>query len=78
MFSGNAFAELSASISPSVMQTYVAVMILMVVGGTLFDILHKKSALYFFRDWRRSKGKATRQLGGGEMISLAIQTACPV
>lgn len=75
MFSGNAFAELSASISPSVMQTYIAVMILMVVGGTLFDILHKKSALYFFRDWRRSKGKATRQLGGGEMISLAIQTA---
>jgi hypothetical protein len=75
MFSGNSFAELSASISPSVMQTYIAVMILMVVGGTLFDILHKKSALYFFRDWRRSKGKATRQLGGGEMISLAIQTA---
>ncbi len=75
MFSGNSFAELSAFISPSVMQTYVVVMILMVVGGTVFDILHKKSALYFFRDWRRSKGKATRQLGGGEMISLAIQTA---
>ncbi len=75
MFTSNPFAELSAFMSPSVMQAYIVVMILMVVGGTLFDILHKKSALYFFREWRRSQGKATRQIGSGEMMSLAIQTA---
>jgi hypothetical protein len=47
----------------------------MVAGGTLFDMLHKKSATYFFRAWRNSKDRATRQLGGGEMTSLAIRTA---
>ena len=75
MFTSNPFAELSALIPPAVMQTYIVVMTLMVVGGTLFDMFHKKSATYFFRAWRDSKAKATRQLGGGEMTSLAIRTA---
>ncbi len=75
MFTSNPFAELSAFIPPTVMQTYIVVMILMVAGGTLFDIFHKKSATYFFRAWRNSKAKATRRLGGGEMTSLAIRTA---
>ena len=75
MFTSNPFAELSALIPPAVMQTYIVVMTLMVVGSTLFDMFHKKSATYFFRAWRDSKAKATRQLGGGEMTSLAIRTA---
>ena len=49
MFTSNPFAELSAFIPPTVMQTYIAVMILMVAGGTLFDMFHKKSATYFSR-----------------------------
>ena len=44
MFTNNPFAELSGSISPAVMQAYVIVMIALVVGGTLFDIIHKRSA----------------------------------
>ncbi len=75
MLIGNPFAELSASIPPAVMQAYVVVMILLVAGGTLFDILHKRSARYFFDHWRNAKRKGTRQVGGGEMASLAIQTA---
>ena len=75
MFTSNPFAELSAFIPPAIMQSYIVVMILMVAGGTLFDMLHKKSATYFFRAWRNSKDRATRQLGGGEMTSLAIRTA---
>jgi hypothetical protein len=75
VFTSNPFAELSASIPPTVMQTYIVVMILMVVGGTLFDIMHKKSARYFFNNWQNAKDKGTRQVGSGEMVSLAIQTA---
>ncbi len=75
MFASNPFAELSAFISPTVMQTYVVVMILMVAGGTLFDIIHKKSAKYFFDNWRNVNNSGRRQIGGGEMASLAIQTA---
>jgi hypothetical protein len=57
------------------MQGYVVAMILLVAGGTLFDIVHKKSARYFFGHWRNAKTRGTRQVGGGEMASLAIQTA---
>ena len=75
MFTSNPFAELSASISPTVIQTYIAIMIVLVAGGTLFDVLHKKSAKYFFDNWRVAKSKGTQQVGGGKMASLAIQTA---
>jgi len=51
------------------------VMIVLVAGGTLLDIVHKKSARYFFDNWRNTKKKGTRQVGGGEMMSLAVQTA---
>ncbi len=75
MFTSNPFAELSASIPPAFIQTYIVIMILLVAGGTLFDIFHKKSAKYFFNDWRKTKNNATRQVGRGEMASLAVRTA---
>ena len=48
MFTSNPFAELSASLPPAVMQAYVVVMIVLVAAGTLFDVVHKGSARYFF------------------------------
>jgi len=75
MFTSNPFAELSVFIPPIIMQTYIVVMMVLVAVGTLFDISHKKSAKYFFDNWRKAKSEGTRQLSGGEMASLAIQTA---
>jgi hypothetical protein len=75
MFSSNPFAQISGTVSPTVMQTYVIVMVLLVAGGTLFDVIHKGSARYFFDNWRKAKNRGTRQVGGGEMVSLAVQTA---
>ena len=75
MFTSNPFAELSASISPAVMQAYVVVMIVLVAAGTLFDVVHKGSAKYFFQNMRKSKAKGARPLGGGELVSIAMQTA---
>jgi len=75
MFTSNPFAALTASISPAMMQTYVIVMVLLVVAGTLFDIVHKGSARYFFQNMRKSKAKAKKQVGGGELVSIAVQTA---
>jgi len=74
MFTSNPFAELSASIPPAVMQTYVVFMIVLVAAGTLFDIVHKGSARYFFDSWRKSKSKGLQQVGGGELVSLAVKT----
>ncbi len=75
MFTNNPFAGLAASITPAMMQTYVIVMVLLVVAGTLFDIIHKGSAKYFFQNMRQSKAKAKKQVGGGELVSIAVQTA---
>ena len=74
MFTSNPFAELSASIAPAVMQTFVIVMIVLVAAGTLFEVVHKGSAKYFFDNWRKSKSKGSRQIGGGELVSIAIKT----
>jgi hypothetical protein len=74
MFTSNPFAELSASIPPAVMQTYIVSMIVLVAAGTLFDIVHKGSARYFFDNWRKSNSKGAKQIGGGEWVSLAIKT----
>lgn len=75
MFATNPFAALSGSISPAVIQGYVVLMIVLVAAGTLFDIVHKGSAKYFFENWRRSKGKGVQQVESGELLSIAVQTA---
>ena len=74
MFTSNPFAGLSASIPPAVMQAYVVSMIVLVAAGTLFDIVHKGSARYFFDSWRKSKSKGSKQVGGAELAALAIRT----
>jgi hypothetical protein len=71
MFAINPFAALSPTVSPGVMQTYVVIMIILVVAGTLFDVVHKGSAKYFFNNFRQSKGKP---LGGGELVSIGLKT----
>jgi hypothetical protein len=74
MFETNPFAALSASIPPAVMQGYVILMMVLVAAGTVFDIVHKGSARYFFDNWRKSTNRAQR-LGGSELVSIAVQTA---
>jgi len=75
MFTNNPFAELSVWIAPSVMQTYISVMVILVVVGTIYDVLHKKSAKYFSENMQKAKARATQKVGSGEMVSLAIKTA---
>jgi len=72
MFAINPFAALSSLVPPGVMQTYVVIMVILVAAGTLFDILHKGSAKYFFNNFRKSKGKP---VGGGELVSIGVKTA---
>ena len=74
MFASNPFAELSAIISPEVMQGYVVLMVIFVVVGTILDMMHKKSAQYFFENAEKAKKSAKRTLGGGEKASLAVAT----
>ena len=72
MFTVNPFAGIS-DFAPALMQGYLVVMALAVIVGTLFDIVHKGSAKYFFENMRRAKGRG-REVGGGEKLSIAAQT----
>jgi hypothetical protein len=74
MFTSNPFADLTVFLSPLVMQVYIVLMIFAVAIGTLLDVVHKKSTKYFFDNWRNAKSKASKQVGGAEIASLAVQT----
>jgi hypothetical protein len=74
MFEVNPFAELSAVISPSILQGYIVLMFILVVVGTILDMMHKKSAQYFFENAEKAKKNAKRTLSGGEKVSMAVAT----
>ena len=74
MISINPFSELSGFIPATAMQLYVVAMILLVVGGTILDTIHKKSAKYFFENAKKAEKNARRSVSSGEKMGLAIQT----
>jgi hypothetical protein len=74
MLSVNPFAIAGASLPAGFLQGFLLVIALAVVAGTLFDVVHKGSAKYFFANMRKSKSRGS-QLGGGELVSIAVQTA---
>lgn len=74
MFTNNPFAELSALISTDVMQVYIIIMAILVAGGTILDMMHKKSAQYFFENAEKAKASATRTVSTGEKIGMAVST----
>jgi hypothetical protein len=56
----------------AIMQGYVIVMILLVIGGTIIDMIHKKSAKYFFENSQKQQANAKRTVGGGQKIAAII------
>jgi hypothetical protein len=74
MLGTNPFYELTSFISPAIMQGYVILMALLVIVGTILDMMHKHSAQYFFANAKRAQKDAKRTLSGGEKASLAAQT----
>ena len=74
MLTTNPFAVASASLPLGFLQVLLVVLVLAVVIGTLFDIVHKGSAGYFFANMRKSRKKGGK-LRGAELVSLAVQTA---
>ncbi len=74
MLMSNPFAELSAFISAFAMQIYVIAMFIIVVGSTILDTVHKKSAKYFFLNAKKAEKSKTREVGGAEKVFIAIKT----
>lgn len=74
MFASNPFADLATTIPINVIQGYVILMAILVVGGTVWDMIHKKSAKYFFAKAKAAEASRTRELGAGDKVGIAIST----
>ena len=74
MFTINPFSELTGLISPFAMQVYVIVMVLLVIAGTVIDMIHKKSAQYFFENAEKARAEAKKPVSGGEKVGIAVKT----
>ena len=76
MFGTNPFAPAMQSLPAGFMEWYLGLMAAAVIVGVLVDITHKGSAKYFFANMKKSRAtKGARPVGGGELVSIAVQTA---
>jgi len=74
MITSNPFSELSELIRSGGMQAYVIVMFLLVAAGTIVDVIHKRSAKYFFENTKKAKERAVQPISGATKASVAMKT----
>ena len=74
MFTENPFAAVGLFLPAFALKAYVVLMAFAVVAGTLFDVQHKGSGIFFARRREKSAAAATRSLSAGETVTLAIAT----
>ena len=74
MITNNPFSILSETIPAIAMQGFVVIMGLLVVLGTLVDIIHKKNVKYFFENAKKAKKSAKKNLTMGEKTTVVIKT----
>ena len=74
MIANNPFSILSETIPTIAIQTFVIVMGILVIIGTLVDIIHKKNVKYFFENAKKAKKSAKKTLTTGEKTAVVIKT----
>ena len=74
MITTNPFSILAETVSPILMQWFVIIMTILVIVGTLVDIIHKKNVKYFFENAKKAKLSATKALNATERISVISKT----
>ena len=70
----NPFSVLSETIPTILMQSFVIVMGILVILGTLIDIIHKKNVKYFFENAKKAKKSAKKMLSVGEKTAVVFKT----
>ncbi len=74
MLSNNPYSILAETISPLVMQYFILAMILLILVGTIIQMIHHKNLTYFFNNAKKAKLSATKKLGMGEKVSIIAKT----
>ena len=74
MITENPFSSLSNQISPLMLQLFVILMIILVITGTVLDMIHKKNVKYFFKNAKKAKMQAKKKLSSSEKTSVVVKT----
>ncbi len=74
MVTVNPFSELAEFLPSIAMQAFVVAMIILVVVGTVVDMIHKKNVKYFFENAKKAKKQATRTVSVGKKTSIVLKT----
>ena len=74
MLNTNPFSILAQSVSPLAMQYFVLAMIILIVAGTIIQMINHKNLTYFFNNAKKAKLSATKELGLGEKTSIIAKT----
>jgi cell division protein FtsN len=62
MLAYNPFSDLGASIPSFAMQAFLIAMVLLVIGGVVLDMMHKKNVKYFFENAKKAKQSECMEL----------------
>ena len=74
MFAHNPFAEL-ALLVPSISIKFFAIsMVSLVILSTALDMIHKKNVIYFFRNAKKAKKSAKKELSTGKKTVVVLKT----
>ena len=74
MITINPFSELAEIVPSIAMRLFVVLIFILVVVGTLFDIIHKKNVKYFFENAKKAKKSATKSVNVAEKTSIVLKT----
>jgi len=74
MITINPFSKLAEIVPSIIIQSFVVLIIILVVVGTLLDMIHKKNVKYFFENAKKAKKSATRSVNATEKTSIVFKT----
>jgi len=74
MTNNNPFYQLTELVPSIYMKIFVILMMILVIIGTLLDIIHKKNVKYFFQNAKKAKKQSKRTLGSNEKIIVISKT----
>ena len=74
MFTHNPFAELALVVPSISIKFFVIIMMSLVILSTALDMIHKKNVIYFFRNAKKAKKSAKKELSTGKKTVVVLKT----
>ena len=63
MFTTNPFSTLAETIPMIAIQSFVIIMVGLIILGTVMDMIHKKNVKYFFNNAKKAKKISQKRIG---------------